>query len=433
MGVHVIRLPDVGEGIAEAEIAEWLVKVGDQVREDQPLGSVMTDKATVEIPSPRDGTVAWLGGEVGDVLAVGSEFVKLEVAGEGAAATERSTEALTATTEPAAKTPAPKLAPTPSPATSSAPPPAKSATAVPPPAGLPRPEGEKPIAAPAVRQRARNLGIDLAYVHGSGPAGRITHEDLELYASGARAPRMRTASLLSPNTEVEETKITGLRRKIAERMQIAKQHIPHITYVEEVDVTELESLRQHLNTDAPAGRPRMTLLPFLIRALVKALKDFPAMNARFDDDTGVVRRYGGAHIGVATQTPTGLVVPVVRHAEARDLWDCAYELQRLAETARAGKASRDELGGSTITITSLGALGGIVTTPVINYPEVAIVGVNKISLRPVYRDGLLVPRKIMNLSSSFDHRLIDGWDAAAFVQRLKGLLEHPATILTEGA
>jgi 2-oxoisovalerate dehydrogenase E2 component (dihydrolipoyl transacylase) len=296
--------------------------------------------------------------------------------------------------------------------------------------GAPRPEGEKPLASPAVRLRARDAGIDLRQVAGSGPAGRIGHEDIDAFI--ARGPQMARPAGLAENNAVEEIKIVGLRRKIAEKMALAKSRIPHITYVEEIDVTALEDLRAALNKEKRADRPKLTLLPFLMRAMVKAIAEQPGLNAHFDDEAGIVRRHGGVHIGIAAQTPTGLVVPVVKHAEARDLWGCAAEVNRLADAAKSGTATRDELSGSTITITSLGAMGGVATTPVINHPEVAIVGVNKMMIRPVWDGTSFIPRKMMNLSSSFDHRVVDGWDAAVFVQRIKALLETPALIFVDG-
>jgi 2-oxoisovalerate dehydrogenase E2 component (dihydrolipoyl transacylase) len=280
-----------------------------------------------------------------------------------------------------------------------------------------------------VRLRAREAGIDLRQVAGSGPAGRVTHEDIDAFLK--RGPGKPGAAMLLRNETVEEIKIVGLRRRIAEKMQIAKARIPHITYVEEIDVTELEDLRAALNRDKKPDRPKLTLLPFLMRAMVKAIGEQPRLNSTFDDEAGIVHQHGGVHIGIATQTPGGLMVPVVQHCEARDIWDCATEVNRLAEAARNGTATREELTGSTITITSLGAMGGIVTTPVINHPEVAIIGVNKIMVRPHWDGTDFVPRKMMNLSSSFDHRVIDGWDAATFIQRIKGLLETPATIFVE--
>ncbi|RWB13425.1 MAG: 2-oxo acid dehydrogenase subunit E2, partial [Mesorhizobium sp.] len=295
--------------------------------------------------------------------------------------------------------------------------------------GAPRAEGDKPLASPAVRLRAKEAGIDLRQVPGSGPAGRISHEDIEAFL--ARGPQLARATGLAPKDGVEDIKVVGLRRKIAEKMSLAKSRIPHITYVEEIDVTALEELRATLNKDKRGDRAKLTLLPFLMRAMVKAIADQPNLNALFDDDAGIIHQHEGIHIGIAAQTPTGLVVPVVKHAEARDLWDCAAEVNRLADAAKSGTATRDELSGSTITITSLGAMGGVATTPVINYPEVAIVGVNKMMVRPVWDGTQFIPRKMMNLSSSFDHRVIDGWDAAVFVQRIKALLETPALIFVD--
>jgi 2-oxoisovalerate dehydrogenase E2 component (dihydrolipoyl transacylase) len=432
MGEHVIKLPDVGEGVAEAELVEWHVKVGDLVREDTVLAAVMTDKATVEIPSPVDGEILWLGAEIGDTVAIGSPIVRLKVAGEGnvkAAAGEAPE--MKAAAEPAEAKPAP-AAPTPAARPTEAPKPAVSAPKPARPApvsGAPRPEGEKPLASPAVRLRAKEAGIDLRQVPGSGPAGRISHEDIEAFL--ARGPQAARPTGLAPKDGVEDIKVVGLRRKIAEKMSIAKSRIPHITYVEEVDVTALEELRATLNKEKRGDRAKLTLLPFLMRAMVKAIAEQPSLNALFDDEAGVIHQHQGIHIGIAAQTPNGLVVPVVKHAEARDLWDCAAEVNRLADAAKAGTASREELSGSTITITSLGAMGGVATTPVINYPEVAIVGVNKMMVRPVWDGTQFIPRKMMNLSSSFDHRVIDGWNAAVFVQRIKALLETPALIFMD--
>ncbi len=443
MAEHTIKLPDVGEGVAEAELVEWHVKLGDLVREDAILAAVMTDKATVEIPSPADGEVIWLGAEVGDIVAVGSPIIRLKVEGsvsdepQGVAADTPDPSGEAKDPEPSEPAPrrekeaagidqkTPDTVQAPTPATRR---PTRQSGAGGS-GGPPRPEGEKPLASPAVRLRAREAGIDLRQVPGTGPAGRITHEDIDAFVSRGAQPSARA---LMPDTSVEDIKIVGLRRRIAEKMAIAKSRIPHITYVEEVDVTALEELRSKLNGERKAERPKLTILPFLMRAMVKAIAEQPHINALFDDEAGVVHRHGGVHIGVAAQTNSGLVVPVVHHAEARDLWDCAAEVNRLADAARAGTATREELTGSTITITSLGALGGVVTTPVINHPEVAIIGVNKIMVRPVWDGTQFVPRRMMNLSSSFDHRVIDGWDAAVFIQRIKTLLETPAMIFVEG-
>lgn len=432
MGLHKIQMPDVGEGITEAEIVEWNVKVGDVVREDDVLAAVMTDKATVEIPSPVDGTVQGTFGEVGESVAVGTVIISLEVEGEG---NEAQITAVESAPEPA---PAPVEA-KPEPEAKPAPAPApKKVTEVVKPVAVsgavsaaPRAEGEKPIASPAVRKRAMEAGVKLAYVQGSGPAGRITHDDLDSYISGASAPVVGMASR-APNNAVEEIKVIGLRRKIAERMQDAKSRIPHITYVEEVDVTEVEGLREHLNANRKDGQQKLTILPFIMKAVVLALKDSPKLSSHYDDGNDMLYQYGAAHIGMAAQTPGGLMVPVIKHAECHDIWGLAAESKRLADAARDGSITRDELTGSTITISSLGRMGGIVSTPVINSPEVAIVGVNKVATQPVYKDGGFVPRKVMNLSSSFDHRIVDGWDAAEFIQRVRGLLENPATLFMEG-
>jgi len=428
MGIHVIKMPDIGEGIAEVELVEWHVQPGEAVAEDQVLADVMTDKATVEIPSPVKGKVISLGGKVGDVMGVGTELIRLEVEGAGNIAagappvTARAAPAPAPATTPAASAPKPVEAPPPAPTPSAAATPAA-------PAAL-RAPGEKPIASPAVRRRAFETGIELRFVPGSGGAGRILHEDLDAFVArrGTAAP---AGSRYVERHDEEQVQVIGLRRKIAQKVQEAKRRIPHFTYVEEIDVTELEALRAQLNERHGERRGRLTLLPLLARAIVQALRDFPQVNARFDDDAGAVTRYGAVHLGIATQTDGGLMVPVLRHAEARDLWSCAAEIKRLAEAARTGKASRDELTGSTITITSLGALGGIVTTPVINYPEVAIVGVGRIVERPMIRSGLVVARKLMNLSSSFDHRVVDGADGAHFVQAVRGLLEAPALLFVE--
>ena len=433
MAEHVIRLPDVGEGVAEAELVEWHVKVGDLVREDAVLAAVMTDKATVEIPSPIDGEIVWLGAEIGDVVSVGSDLVRLKVSDEKAKAageTRRTPARAAVIREPAPSTPVVQSPQEPPPEVSGAavrparpePAPQRASAAL-------RAEGEKPLASPAVRLRAREAGLDLRRIRGSGPAGRITHEDLETYLR--QGSGSATAPGRQPQTGVEEIKVVGLRRRIAEKMTTANR-IPHITYVEEVDVTALEELRGTLNNAQRRDQLKLTLLPFLMLAVVRAVGEQPNLNALFDDEKGIIQQHAGVHIGIAVQTTTGLMVPVVRHAEARDIWSCAAEVGRLAEAARNGTATRDELSGSTITITSLGAMGGVMSTPIINHPEVAIIGVNKIMTRPFWDGAAFVPRKMMNLSSSFDHRVIDGFEAARFVQRLKTLLETPALIFVEG-
>lgn len=431
MGQYSFKLPDIGEGTAEAEIAEWRVKVGDRVEEDQPLVDMMTDKATVELTAPVAGVVQSIAGQAGQMAAVGSVLVVLETEGAG---------------EPSAPAPKPQtaaVAPQPAP---TAPAPAQPSTASSKPATDTREKAApaasvasfsaaaaarpgRAAASPAVRRRAEELGVKLQFVRGSGPAGRISHADLDAHlANGSGAVVGGADVRYVQRTGVEDVPVIGLRRQIAERMQLAKRQIPHFSYVEEVDVTELENLRAHLNSIKTANQPKLTLLPFIMRALVRVLPEFPQINATYDDEAGVVHRHSPVHIGMAAQTPRGLMVAVVRHAEARDLWNSAAEISRLANAARDGKATREELTGSTITVTSLGPLGGVVTTPVINRPEVAIIGPNKIVERPVVRSGQVVVRKMMNLSSSFDHRVVDGADAAEFIQRIRAVLEHPATL-----
>jgi len=431
-GNYLFKLPDVGEGTAEAELVEWKVKLGDHVAEDQPLADVMTDKATVELTSPVAGRVVALNGEPGKMVAVGSAIVGLEVEGAGnvSASAPQAAPAAAPKAEakpaPVAKTPEPKAAPKLVAASSSGG--SKPAFAT-------RTAGERPLASPAVRQRAHDLGVELQFVAGSGPSGRIEHGDLDAYVAsggkGGHAPVSGGGSAYALREGDQEIKIIGLRRRIAEKMQQAKRSIPHITYVEEVDATELDALRVYLNASKRADQPKLTLLPFFIRAMAKVLPEHPQINARYDEEAGVLRQSAGVHVGIATQGPNGLLVPVVRHAEALDIWGCANEIGRVTTAARDGSATRDELSGSTITITSLGTLGGIVHTPVINHPEVAIVGPNKIVERPVVRHGKIEVRKMMNISSSFDHRIVDGWDAAMFIQKIKGLLEHPAALFVD--
>ena len=401
MGQYTIRMPDIGEGIAEAEIAEWLVGMGDMVLEDQALCAVMTDKATVEIPSPVTGKVVWRAADVGEILAVGAELIRLEIEGER------------------------NLVPAAAPVVDvgAAKPPAPSRPVVAEPPALPgptplaaplRPEGERPIAAPSVRARAKSAGVDLRQVRGSGPMGRITHDDLAQFI--ATGGRVVVSNGPQPDTTVEDIRIIGLRRRISQNMTTANA-IPHITIVEEVDVTTLEDLRGRLNAENTGTK--LTILPFLALAIVRAVRKQPHLNAHHLPDEELSRRFGAVNIGIATQTPKGLMVPVIRHAEARSLRDMATEIARLAEAARAGSAQREDLSGSTITITSLGALGALATTPILNAPEVAIVGVNRMAVRPHWNGSAFEPRRMMNLSCSFDHRVIDGWDAAVFVNRLK--------------
>lgn len=435
MGIHIIKMPDIGEGIAEVELVAWHVKVGDTITEDQHLADVMTDKAAVEIPSPVAGTVLALGGQLGEMMAVGAELIRIEVEGQGNTSAEKAASA--SAPAPAAlapskavSTPTPQAA-APAPASSkpSAQPASSSARSPAPPRAI----GDAPLASPAVRRRAWDLGIELQFVNGSGPHGRILHEDLDTYIQAQQGSSAMTACITqyAPRTGSQQVPVIGLRRKIAEKMQEAKRRIPHFTYVEEVDATELEALRTKLNALHGATRGKLTLIPLIARAMVVALRDFPQINARYDDDGGVVTRYEGVHLGIAAQTDNGLVVAVLRHAESRDLWGNATEVARLAEAARAGKATREELTGSTITLSSLGPLGGIVSTPVINYPEVGIVAVNRLVEKPVVLNGQIVVRKTMNLSSSFDHRVVDGMDAARFIQAVRSLLETPATLFID--
>jgi 2-oxoisovalerate dehydrogenase E2 component (dihydrolipoyl transacylase) len=423
---RVIKVPDVGEGVAEVELVAWHVQAGDRVAEDQALADVMTDKASVEIPSPVAGRVLALGGEVGQTLAVGSELIRIEVDQANGTAQPGPTAVAAAPAAPTSQAPttaqpvaaAPAHSPVPSP--------------VQPPAAAAR-----PIASPAVRRRAWEHGVDLQQVPATGTAGRIMQADLDAFIA-ARGPRAtaaprasHAAGAVAERHDEQAVPVIGLRRRIAVQMQESKRRIPHFSYVEEIDVTEVEALRAALNAKWGNERPRLTLLPLLMRAMVLAVRECPQINATFDDEAGVVTRFGAVHLGVATQTPHGLMVPVVRHAEALTLWAMAAEVARLAEAARSGRATRDELRGSTLTISSLGALGGIVSTPVINRPEVAIVAVNRIVERPVMRGGAVVARRMMNLSSSFDHRLVDGTDAARFVQSLRTLVESPALLFVE--
>ena len=402
MSSFEVKLPDVGEGVAEAELVSWSVAVGDEVTGESTLAEVMTDKATVEVACPVAGTVLELHGEPGDTLAVGSVIVVIDTAEHPVPGTQRYDEPAAAPPDPADAEPQP------------APEPAAEPT-----------QPTRVAAAPAVRERARALGIDLASVPGSGPGGRVVHADLDRLLTGGTSPARPRP--MPDHTTVEP--VRGLRRKIAQRLTSAWTEIPHITYVDAVDVTEVEALRQHLNQRE--GTPRLTLLPFVLRAIALACADHPTLNATFDSTAEELTLHDAVHVGIATQTENGLVVPVVRDAGSRSLDDLATEISRVAEAARTGDASRQDLSGSTITVTSLGALGGLVTTPLINQPEVAIVGVNKIETRPVWSNGAFLPRQVMNLSSSFDHRIVDGWDAATFIQRIKELLELPALLFVD--
>lgn len=412
MAEFLFRLPDIGEGIAEAEIIAWHVAIGDRVEEDQPLADMMTDKATVEMESPVSGTVIALAGEPGDQIAIGSTLVTIETAAELDADLPEPTaprpERVTAA-EPVAE-------------------PASVVAAILTPS---EPSGSEPIAAgarvlatPAVRARADALGIDLAQVQGTSE--RLRHADLDAYLLYNRGEGYH--SLGQPPTRPDEViRVIGMRRRIAENMAASKRHIPHFSYVDELDVTALEAMRGDLNAQR-GDRPRLTLLPFLIVAVCKAIPAFPMLNARYDDEAGVVTRFGAVHLGIASQTDQGLMVPVLRDAQDRNIWQLAREIGRLAEAARSGTATAQELSGSTLTLTSLGPLGGVATTPVINRPEVAIVGPNRIIQRPMFKDGAIVAAKLMNLSISCDHRVVDGWDAASFVQAVKRFVETPVLL-----
>lgn len=458
MGMHVISLSDVGEGVAEAELVEWHVSVGETVGEDQLLGVVMTDKAAVDVPSSVLGKVIRLCVDVGEIVAVGSDLIHLEVSGEGNATASKyeSGSAPDATPDPhtdpdthtdkeidsesfavsstsTIRTSQSSL-PTENinseehtPATNTEQPDRKEHTANDEPS-TPTIRSAKVLAAPSVRQRARDLDVDMSTVSGSGPVGRIVHADLDRYTERRSQP---ANSAGRANGDIKIVKIVGMRRKIAEKMALANTRIPHITVVEEVDVHYLEELRAELNEQHSDTRGKLTILPFIMKSIVEAAREQPELNALYDDEAGTVAQYGGVHIGIATQTKNGLVVPVVKHSEINSLWKNASEVKRLSDACRNGKIERDELTGSTMTISSLGPLGAVATTPIINHPEVAIVGINKMMIRPFWDGQQFVPRKMMNLSCSFDHRVVDGWDAAVFVQKLKSLLEKPAMLFLE--
>lgn len=445
MSNNVFKLPDIGEGVVEGEVVQWHVSVGDTVAEDDALVDVMTDKATVTIPSPYDGEIAVLHGDVGDMVAVGAALVEFGGGGGAPAASpaedkaaepEAKSEPEPAPAAPAAA-PAAPVAPTPAPAAPAvvAPPPVPVISAPPAVPAVSTPvsstggAGGKALASPAVRRRAREAGVDLSAVRGSGPAGRIRHADLDAFiAAGGMVQGAAPVAYSTRRTDIEEIKVVGLRRKIAEAMTISKRHIPHFSYFEEIDVTELEELRQMLNATRSPEQPKLTYLPFIMLALSKLMPSHPECNGHYDEANGLVRRYGAVNLGIATQTGRGLFVPVVKHAEAMDVWQAAAEMQRVSGAARNGTATLDDLTGSTFTITSLGRDGGLGATPIINHPEMAILGVHKAREMPVVRKGEVVVRRIMNVSSSFDHRIVDGADGAALVQALKRMLEHPAMI-----
>lgn len=423
MSEYVFKLPDLGEGTVESEIGEWFINVGDLVNEEDLVGTMMTDKAAIELSSPVSGKVIKLAGEPGDIVAVGAALVVFETNGSGAPAAEASVPSEPAPAQQSTKESADATPDKPAQRNGATADSVSTETA-----SAPH-DRARVITSPAIRRRAKEAGIDLMLVAGTGPGGRILRQDFDDYlnqagaGAGAAIPSPRP-----PATGVKETKVIGLRRMIAERMSASKREIPHYSYVEEIDITELEALRTHLNNRRPSSSDRLTLLPFLGLALIKALREFPQCNATYDKERNVILQHQAVHLGVATQTPDGLKVPVVRHAEARTLDDLAAEIRRVSGAARDNSAKKDELSGSTITITSLGKLGGIASTPVINMPEVGIIGVNRAVERPVVLNGQVAVRLMMNLSSSFDHRFVDGYDAAAMIQRIKEMLEHPATI-----
>ena len=405
MGNFVFKLPDIGEGVVEGEVVQWHVSVGDSVSEDDPIVDVMTDKATVTIPSPVSGVISSLSGDVGDMIAVGSSLMEIDSEGEGGAPAAEDTEEQ----EPVAD-PDPPKAPEPAPSEIQT-------------------QTGRVLASPAVRKRARENDVDLSNVRGSGPAGRIRHADLDAFiAAGGAVSGAPPMAYSLKRTEVTPVKVVGLRRKISEQMSLSKSRIPHFSYFEEVDITELENLRQILNSTRDETQPKLTYLPFIMLALAKIMPDHPECNAHFDDEAGVVNRNAAVNLGIATQTDRGLYVPVVKHVESMDIWKTASEMQRVSGSARDGSASLDELTGSTFTITSLGREGGLGATPIINHPEVAILGVHKAREMPVARNGAIVIRRIMNLSSAFDHRVVDGADGASLIQHLKRMLENPALI-----
>lgn len=419
MPIFTFNLPDIGEGIAEAEIVAWHVKVGDRISEDQPLADMMTDKATVEMESPVAGIVTKVAGEAGDVIAIGSMLVEIETATDVSQMESTVLVEAVATVEdelPHAPEPA---------ATEPAVVQERLAAA---PAQSPSISADRKItASPAVRQRAKELGVELTDVKAAG--GHVRHADLDAFLAygsgqGYRAPH------ISARRDDEIVKVIGMRRRIADNMAASKRHIPHFTYVEEIDVTAIEAMRADLNANRGA-RPKLTMLPLLIVAICKTIPQFPMINARYDDENGVVTRHGAVHLGMATQTDAGLMVPVIRDAQDRNIWQLATEIARLADAARSGTAKSEELSGSTLTVTSLGPLGGIATTPVINRPEVAIIGPNKIVERPMFVGDTIEARKLMNLSISCDHRVVDGWDAANYVQALKKLLETPVLLFAD--
>lgn len=426
MGDYVFKLPDIGEGVVEGEIVAWHVKVGDSIKEDDQIVDIMTDKATVTIPSPTGGIVTELSGEVGDMIAVGSALVTFSTDGSSSNNQAQNSPEPEVTLEPVIeeeKKPEPIAKEIKKPA----PKPVELITE----SKIVASSGgnTRILASPAVRRRARDADLDLSVVSGSGPAGRIRHADLDAYiAAGGTVTGAPPTSYSTKRTDTNEIKVVGLRRKIAEQMVKSKFSIPHFSYFEEIDVTELEELRQMLNATRDNDQPKLTYLPFIMMALAKIMPNHKECNALYNDESNVVTQYSAVHLGIATQTDRGLFVPVVKHVEAMDIWQSASEMQRVSGAARNGTASLDDLSGSTFTITSLGRDGGLGATPIINHPEVSILGIHKAREMPVVKDGEIVVRRIMNVSSSFDHRIVDGANGAALVQALKRMLEYPALI-----
>jgi 2-oxoisovalerate dehydrogenase E2 component (dihydrolipoyl transacylase) len=429
MGKFTFKLPDIGEGIAEAEIVAWHVKVGDVIEEDQPIADMMTDKATVEMESPVSGIVVKVAGEAGDVIPIGSMLVEIEVQGDVEADQTVISETKSEPKKSDVITPAdaPEVKSDVMPPMAEKPQLEPVSEVVAAPVAAMSAASAKVTASPAVRARAKDLGVDLAAVAVQG--NHVRHADLDAYLSYHKGQGYRAAGSSSTRPD-EAIKVIGMRRRIAENMAASKRHIPHFTYVEEIDVTELEDMRADLNANR-GDRPKLTMLPLMIAAICKSIPDFPMINARYDDEAGVVTRYGSIHLGMATQTDAGLMVPVIRDAQNKNIWQLAHEILRLAEAARDGSATSAELSGSTLTVTSLGPLGGIVTTPVINRPEVAIIGPNKIVERPMFVGDAIEARKLMNLSISCDHRVVDGHDAASYVQTLKKYLETPVLLFAD--
>jgi 2-oxoisovalerate dehydrogenase E2 component (dihydrolipoyl transacylase) len=422
MGTYVFKLPDIGEGVVEGEITAWHVAVGDTISEDQPMVDIMTDKATVGIAATNDGEVTKLHGDVGDMIAVGGPLIEIEIVGEGSSETpEPEPEPEPEPKAPEEAKPAPAPAPTPSPAPAPAPTPAPTPAPV-------VSSGGRVLASPAVRRRATEAGIDLSRVPGGGPAGRVRNADLDAFIASGGAMTAPATPTGVARTGTSEHPVVGLRRKIAEKMVESKTRIPHFSYFEEIDVTELEALRQHLNATKAPEQPKLTYLPFIMLALTKAMPNHPECNAIYDEEGGKVVRHEAVHLGIATATERGLFVPVVKNVEAMDVWSAAADMQRVSGACRDGTATMEDLAGSTFTITSLGRDGGLGATPIINHPEVGILGVHKARDMPVVQNGQIVVRRIMNVSSSWDHRVVDGADGAALVQTLKRLLEHPALI-----